>query len=410
MVFAGMGAGDKGVQPLDPMGKAVLHQKIKRAIGGWRLGAPVQHFEDLVGPKGTVFLKQDFQHPFARRGQLQSGVPAMGICSCDTRRDAMFVVMGFESDHSGLICYNITSIKRHLGRKNPMPRLIAVILLLIATPLRADVPRVVTDIAPVHSLVAMVMGDLGAPDLLLPASASPHHYSLRPSEAAALERADLVIWIGHGLTPWLEKPVAQLAGEAESLELLDSAPVLIPLDDHDHDDDHGHEGAHDPHAWLDPVNAVAWVGQVAEALAAADPAHAATYRQNAATATARISALQDQIAEAVKPLQKKRFAVHHDAYGYFEARFEVNHSFAISDSHATDPGPARIAKLRDSIRINPLDCIFTQGKENVGPLETVIEGHHAKVVETDPIGAELTPGPLLYLDLMHRLSESMSLC
>ncbi|MEC8041367.1 MAG: zinc ABC transporter substrate-binding protein [Pseudomonadota bacterium] len=78
--------------------------------------------------------------------------------------------------------------------------------LLTATTALADVPRVVTDIAPVHALVAQVMGDLGAPDLLVDPGSSPHSYAMRPSQARALEKADLVFWIGEPLTPWLEGP------------------------------------------------------------------------------------------------------------------------------------------------------------------------------------------------------------
>lgn len=148
-------------------------------------------------------------------------------------------------------------------------------LLLTTTAANADVPNVVTDIPAVHSLVSQVMGDLGTPELLMKQGASPHGYSMRPSEARALQNADLVVWIGEDLTPWLESSVETLAGDAESLELLHAhgAEVLnfreTPVfaedghddhhddhDDHDdhkdehHDDhdDHGHEDkAHDDH-------------------------------------------------------------------------------------------------------------------------------------------------------------------
>ncbi len=59
----------------------------------------------------------------------------------------------------------------------------------------ADVPRVVTDIAPVHSLVAQVMGDLGRPELLVNGNATLHSFSLGPSQAGSLEQADAVFWI-----------------------------------------------------------------------------------------------------------------------------------------------------------------------------------------------------------------------
>ena len=86
----------------------------------------------------------------------------------------------------------------------------------------ADAPRVAVDIAPVHSLVTRVMEGVGTPDLIIQAGASPHEYSLRPSEAAALQDANLVFWIGSGLTPWLTDTIETLAPNANVTELLEA--------------------------------------------------------------------------------------------------------------------------------------------------------------------------------------------
>ena len=75
---------------------------------------------------------------------------------------------------------------------------------------RADVASIAEDIAPVHSLVAQVMGEIGNPALVVSPGASPHRYSLRPSEAQALQDADFVFWVSAGLTPWLADTVVTL--------------------------------------------------------------------------------------------------------------------------------------------------------------------------------------------------------
>ncbi|MFY0595303.1 MAG: zinc ABC transporter substrate-binding protein [Cognatishimia sp.] len=136
---------------------------------------------------------------------------------------------------------------------------------LLASQAQAEVPSVVTDIAPIHSLAARVMQGVGEPALLMKQGASPHGYSLRPSEARALQDSDLVIWMGEDLTPWLEGAVETLASKAHSLELLhtDGTHLLDfreeavfgehkDHDDHDalddHDDKHGHDDEkHDDH-------------------------------------------------------------------------------------------------------------------------------------------------------------------
>ncbi len=114
----------------------------------------------------------------------------------------------------------------------------------------ADVPNVAVDIAPVHSLVARVMQGVGEPDLIIPAGASPHEYNLRPSEAEALQEADLVFWLGEDLTPWMESAVETLAEgatvttllEADGTVLLDfRESALFEAHDHGDHDDHDHE-------------------------------------------------------------------------------------------------------------------------------------------------------------------------
>lgn len=148
-------------------------------------------------------------------------------------------------------------------------------LLLSTTAAYADVPNVSTDIPAVHSLVSKVMGDLGTPSLLMQQGASPHGYAMRPSEAAALQASDLVVWMSEDLSPWLENAIENVAPDAVSLELLHAPGTeVLPFrettvfggdeehhddhhDDHDehdedkHDDhdDHGHdeEHAHDDH-------------------------------------------------------------------------------------------------------------------------------------------------------------------
>jgi len=72
-------------------------------------------------------------------------------------------------------------------------------LLVLPLPAMAEL-NVVTDIAPIHSITAEIMGDTGTPTLLLPANADAHHFQFRPSDAAALQNADVVVMVGDTLT------------------------------------------------------------------------------------------------------------------------------------------------------------------------------------------------------------------
>ena len=129
---------------------------------------------------------------------------------------------------------------------------------------------------PIDSLVAGVMDGVAEPGLLIDGAGSPHAYSLRPSQARALEEADVIFWIGHELETFLEKPIKTLGADAQAVRLAESDGIaLLPYREgdefggHDHDvegkqADSGHGLAHeheamDMHIWLDPVNAKAMV-------------------------------------------------------------------------------------------------------------------------------------------------------
>lgn len=141
-----------------------------------------------------------------------------------------------------------------------MRRLLCTTLLFSAGLAHAEVPRVATDIAPVHSLVSMVMQGAGSPDLIIPPGASPHSYAMRPSEARAVAKADLVVWVGPSLAPWLEEPMSSLAQGAERLTLQDVEGIRlltnrsgVAFEAHDHGDHEGHDDhdGHEDHAGHD---------------------------------------------------------------------------------------------------------------------------------------------------------------
>jgi len=313
-----------------------------------------------------------------------------------------------------------------------IPHLLAPLILSVAAaPALADAPRVMTDIAPVHSLVARVMEGVGSPDLLLPPGASPHDFTLRPSDAARLAQADIVVWAGHGLTPWLEDPLDTLATKAQSLALLETDgwarlairedPAFAEADtthegeDHDHNHDHDHDHDHDhgdddPHAWLDPAIASVWLDHIATALATADPDNAAAYRANAAAGQEQYAALRDATAARLAPLAGRRYIVPHDGYQYFEVAFGLPAAGAIALSDAATPGPARIAALRDLIATQDIACVLSDPQTSDGWTTVLREGTTARTALTDPAGSSLAAGPGLYPALITAMADALADC
>ncbi|WP_313528412.1 zinc ABC transporter substrate-binding protein ZnuA [Shinella sp.] len=313
---------------------------------------------------------------------------------------------------------------------------------------RAEVPDVVVSIKPIHSLVAAVMQGVGEPKLIVEGAASPHTYSLKPSNAAALQDADLVFWVGQGLEAFLEKPLESLGGKATIVE-LDDAPGLEklqfreggPFEAHTHEGEEGHDHAHeeeghdhakaadagqdheeeashqheehgefDMHLWLSPDNARAIATEAARALSEKDPANAETYNKNLAALNDKLVALDTEITKTIAPVKEKPFIVFHDAYQYFEHHYGVHAAGSITVSPETLPGAERLTQIRDKVKTLGATCVFAEPQFEPKLVNVVIEGTAAKSGVLDPEAATLEPGPELYFTLMRSIAMSLRDC
>ena len=299
----------------------------------------------------------------------------------------------------------------------------------------AEVPQVAVDIAPVHSLVARVMQGLGDPMLIVSQGASPHEYSLRASQASALQNADVVFWVSPDLTPWLDDAVDTLASEAKVVELLETdGTTELPLrenalfeahdhsdhedDDHEGHDDHdehadqeGHDhGDHDPHAWLSPDNGAVWLNTIAATLSAADPENAGAYYANAAAGREDLADLKTEISSILDTARGGNFIVFHDAYQHFEAAFDFPATGAISVSDAADPSPARISAIQTLVADQNVTCVLSEPQFNPGIVASVMDGTQVNSGVLDPLGSDLPLGADLYPQMLRNLANALAEC
>ena len=311
----------------------------------------------------------------------------------------------------------------------------------------ADI-KVVTSIKPVHSLVSGVMVGVGVPSLIIDGAGSPHTYSLKPSQAKQLQDAKLVFWMGDELETFLEGPIENIAQNATAIKLIDAHGLKKikfreggMFDDHGHDDhdehdhekhddhddekhakkehddhedhdghdDHGH-GEFDPHVWLDPVNAKAIVHEIEEALVKADPEHASTYEANAHKMMDKIDSLTAELREELEPVHEKGFIVFHDAYQYFEQRFDMAAIGSITVSPEVMPGAERVSELREKISDSSATCVFSEPQFEPKLVGILVEGTGARTGVLDPLGATLAKGPDLYFQLIRNMASSLKKC
>ena len=324
-------------------------------------------------------------------------------------------------------------------------------ILTLFTPANAEI-KVVASIKPIHSLASYLMDGIAKPDLIVDGYASPHGFAMKPSHAKMLQNADLIFWVGEDLESFLEKPLSSIAKKAEKIELMEIKGLNVlkfrernifddhddhghddhddhgkkedDHDDHDHDDhgkkdghddhdDHdGHEGhAHgefDPHIWLDPMNAKVILNEMVEHLIENDAKNASKYKSNLKKALKEI----DKLNKDVKAELSKSTAsiVFHDAYQYFEERYNVNILGAFTVNTDVMPGAEQLAEIREIIEHDKVACVFSEPQFNPDIINAVAKDMKIKTGVVDPLGATLDPGKDLYFNLIRNMSASFKGC
>ena len=311
--------------------------------------------------------------------------------------------------------------------------IISTLMFSIITYANADI-KVVTSIKPIHSITSYIMDGVGSPDLLVDGYNSPHNFQLKPSHAKMLQNADLVIFVGEGIEEFLEKPLESIAKDAKKFALLEQSGfkklkfreknIFEEHDDHDdHDkkakkkddhDDHGHDdhghghGEYDPHIWLDPINAKAMIKKITKLLSKMDKENSSTYKSNSKKAIKEI----DMMVKEIKSEMNKdlKFVVFHDAYQYFENRFDISVLGALTVNTDVLPGAEQLSEIREVIEHENVNCIFSEPQFNPDIINAIAMDTNVKTGILDPLGATLEPGKDLYFDLIRNISKSFKGC
>jgi len=266
---------------------------------------------------------------------------------------------------------------------------------------------VAVSIKPLHSLISGLMEGTGSqPSLIVPGGASPHAYSLRPSDARKIDRARLIFWIGPGLESFLVKPLQSLADKARIVTFLPQQEATTARQGQDHN----HHGA-SPHIWLSPIEAIGIVKIAAARLAEADPGNADRYRHNAAVVNKRLRDLQAEISNRLRPVRSKPFIVFHDAYDHLAKAFGLTIAGVVTVSPDRAPGARRIATLRKLMAASKASCLF--GEPQIGPrrLNMIVENiKNARTGILDPLGANIPAGKDMYFILMRANAQALVDC
>lgn len=266
--------------------------------------------------------------------------------------------------------------------------------------------KIVTTIPPLYSLTAKVTD--GVPveitNLVSP-GVSVHDYQMKPSDAKALESADLIVINGLELEEFLEEKLDELEGE-----VVVTSEGIVAMKNDEHEDEHEDGDAHshgefDPHVWMDPSLAGFQAKNIAAALKKVDEKNAETYGKNYVEIEKELNDLKKEVRQKLAEVDAKNYIIFHDAYGYFENAFGIEHVAVIEDVPGESPSPQYLKYVVDLIEGNSVDVIFTEPQFSPELVEVLTEEHEVKNYELDPLGRELSANG--YTDMIRKNAEQI---
>ncbi|WP_422139433.1 zinc ABC transporter substrate-binding protein ZnuA [Endozoicomonas sp. ALC020] len=300
-------------------------------------------------------------------------------------------------------------------------------------------PKVLTSIKPLQLIAASITEGVTSADVLLPAGASPHSYSLKPSDARKLYEADFVFWVGPDMEVFLDKTLSGSI-KATSVPLMQESELkLLKInegeeenhdnhggenhddhagedhDDHENHDDHAgeshhHHGEYDVHIWLSPDNAIAIAKTLSEKLSELDPGHKKQYTDNYNAFKKAVQAADKRNISKLTDYHNQPMFVFHDAYGYLQKHYELNIVDHFTANPEQQPGAKHLTHLQEKLKKAGNSCVFREPQFQPAYIDRIIEDTNAHVAVLDPLATDVAVGPDGYIEFMDSLTNTIVSC
>ncbi|CDG21460.1 High-affinity zinc uptake system protein znuA [Xenorhabdus poinarii G6] len=285
---------------------------------------------------------------------------------------------------------------------------------------RADV---VTSIHPLGFIAAAIADGVTKTQVLLPSGASPHDYALRPLDVRKINQADLVVWVGPDMEPFLAKPIAKI-GQNKQLALAELStikPLLLKNSEedndsgsashhHDTDHEHHHHGEYNMHIWLSPEIAKQAAQAIYDKLIEQYPQHKQQLEVNLRKFNGQLAQTDKKIASILKPIRKQGYFVFHDAYGYFEKHYQLVPLGSFTVNPEIQPGAQRLHNIRTQLVEQKAKCVFAEPQFRPAVIHAIAKGTDVRIGTLDPLGSGIVLDKDSYIKFITQLSQQYASC
>ncbi|MGY5451224.1 zinc ABC transporter substrate-binding protein ZnuA [Agarivorans sp. MS3-6] len=283
-------------------------------------------------------------------------------------------------------------------------------LLLIAAPSWASKPNILVSIKPLQLIVTSLTEGQLEVDYLISPNVSPHDYALRPSDVRRIRQADLVIWVGEELEPFLTKPLSQTNTLQLTLLQLKGLNLIEGQEGHDHHQHGDHHHEVDPHIWLGLAETRVIAAAISQQLMALQPQSKKLLEQQLARFNQRLDSLEQEIMEQLAPVKQQGYFVFHDGYSYFERQFGLNRLGEFTINPQRRPGAKTLQSIRQQLEQGSARCIFAEPQFDGALLENISKDSGAQISLLDPLGISVEQDAQGYFALLRQLANTYHEC
>lgn len=286
--------------------------------------------------------------------------------------------------------------------------------------------QVLTTIKPLGFIANAISDDVVETQVLLPTNASPHDYSLKPSDIERLQSAQLIVWIGDEMERFLKKSIEKFP--KEKILTLEDIPAIKSLveetekeeeeeeehNKHSHTKahDHSHEHNHDEdwHIWLSPQASEVIAEHIAERLTQLYPEQQTKIATNLNTFKSALHQKHEEIKQQLSAYTDKGYYTFHDAYRHFEQSYGLTSLGSFTINPTVAPGAKTLAKIKKNLAEKKAHCLFTEPQFTPKVIESLRQGTAAQVGQLDPLGEKITLSKDAYPQFLQSIADEFATC
>lgn len=266
--------------------------------------------------------------------------------------------------------------------------------------------KLMTSIFPLKEFAHAVAGDWGEVELLLPPGAEIHAWQPKPSDLVKLSSADVFVYIGAELEPWVDDILRSVKNP--NLHVIEASRGLSLIGNSSGEHKHG---VRDPHIWLDFANDKKIIDRIAEVLSQIDPDKRAIFQENADIYKQKLDAMDERYRKGLDRCGQKTIVLAgHAAFGYLARRYNLSQISLYGLSPDSKPTPRQLIDVINFVKDREIGAIFFEINVSSKLARVIAEETGAKTLVLNP-GASLPRrqdnSGITFLSIMEKNLESL---